>query len=520
MAERRIPFSVTDDDGVAHRGEIVIARSWRPDDEPDLALSFTIVLAQEPAPDGASPPESASVVICSPSVPVRLPASIAEAAATYTAGTNDSAGPVKLSRTTAGAFAEGRLVATSPLLIDMREVFAHGGRPKLELLARELIATGRRMDASWRTINEVLSWPRPPTRLTKPDKLRARLETTLARSASAPDNPGVAASIERLRTIANGGWPMGLAASVVDLKEDVALARCLSERPEEAAELIAMRGYLDAATPGPGRGALVVDHATTREQLSFVILLCEPHQLDRMRATFDVYQQSHAGAYAEHHQRYWRAFARLRALLHDAAPSAKALAQLNTISALGQPVGRDVLAEYERLTAERSACATTNLSDALRERPTCPTCHLSLDDGVPAEQADDVLRRIHNALGRQQQRLASEAVRRILARGGERLEQFLLIVQASDLAGLAQVLDDDLMTFLRELLSQPVAPTPEALDLFVQLARAYPSVSEDQLDAVIDTLRQLLTEKLTSQQADDPAHPAAFQLASLPPATS
>lgn len=520
MAERRIPFSVTDDDGVAHRGEIVLARSWRSAPEPDPELTFTIVLAQQPAPGDAPRPDSASVVICSPGAPVRLPASVAEAAATYTAGTNDSAGPVKLSRTTAAAFANGTLVAASPLPIDAREVFAHGGRPKLELLARELIATGRRVDASWRTINEVLSWPRPPARLTKPDKLRARLETTLPRSAAALDNAAVAASIERLRAIAGGASLAEVAASAADLKEDVALARCLAERPEEAAELIAMRDYLDAATPGPGRGALVVDHATTREQLSFVTLLCEPHQLDRMRATFDVYQQSHAGAYAEHHQRYWRAFARLRTLLRDAAPSAKALAQLNTIAALGQPVGRDALAEYDRLTAERSACAMTNVSDALRERPTCPTCHLSLDDGVPTEQADEVLRRIYNALGRQQQRLASEAVRRILARGGERLEQFLLIVQASDLAGLAQVLDDDLVTFLRELLSQPVAPTPEALDLFVQLARAYPSVSEEQLDAVIDTLRQLLTEKLSSQQADDPAHPAAFQLASLPPATS
>jgi hypothetical protein len=140
-----------------------------------------------------------------------------------------------------------------------------------------------------------------------------------------------------------------------------------------------------------------------------------------------------------------------------------------------------------------------------------------MEDGVPSEEAEEVLRRLHAALAGQQARLASEAVRRILARGGERLDQFLQIVQASDLAGLAQVLDDELLAFLRELLSQPVSPTPEALDLFEELARAYPVVSEEQVDAVVHTLRQLLSEQLASQRAADPSRAAAFRLASTPP---
>ena len=78
-------------------------------------------------------------------------------------------------------------------------------------------------------------------------------------------------------------------------------------------------------------------------------------------------------------------------------------------------------------------------------------------------------------------------------------------------------LDDELLAFLGELLAQPVSPTPEALDLFEHLARAYPIVSEEQVEAVIETLRQLLTEQLASQRASDPSRPAAFHLASVPP---
>ena len=107
-----------------------------------------------------------------------------------------------------------------------------------------------------------------------------------------------------------------------------------------------------------------------------------------------------------------------------------------------------------------------------------------------------------------------------MARGGRRLEQFLQIVQASDLTGLAHVLDGDLLEFLRELLSEPVAPTAEALDLFEELARSHPVVSEDQIDAVSQTLRTLLTEQLAAQQEHDPTASATFRLASIPPPQS
>ena len=40
---------------------------------------------------------------------------------------------------------------------------------------------------------------------------------------------------------------------------------------------------------------------------------------------------------------------------------------------------------------------------------------------------------------------------------------------------------------------------------------------EEQVEAVIGTLRQLLTEKLAVQRAADPARPTTFRLASAPP---
>lgn len=461
-------------------------------------------------------PERAPIVVCAPRTPVRLPVSIAEPLAPYEAGLEETPAPIRLSRSAMQAFASGTLAAALPLALDAHEVFGVGGRPRLALLARELLALREHLETRWRAIEEVLLWPRTPGRTVRPERVRSRLEAVLARTSGAAADAPVTSALERLRALAGIASPFEVAPSIAELREDVALARCLAERAEEAQELASMRSYLERATPGTGRRALLVDHAATREQLSFFTLLTDPRQLDRMRAVFRAYQQAYAAAYEEHHRRYWRASARLRGLLDDAAPTARALARLNSIDALGRPVGGAALAQYDRLVRGQPSCSVTDLDAALREQPACPACGVTLAESPPSEEAEETLRRLHAALARQQRRLASEAVRRILARGGERLEQFLRIVQASDLTGLVQVIDDELVAFLRELLSQPVTPTREALNLFEQLARAYPTVHEEQLDAVVATLRELLAERLAAQGAEDPTRPAAFQLAALP----
>ena len=535
MPDRRLPFTVKDDQEVPREGEIVIVRDWNPDIELNPAAAFTIVLAQRPLAADSPPPGTANVAVCAPASSIRLPATVAEAAVTHETGGTPAVSPLRLSRQAMAAYADGTLLSKHPLSISTRDVFSDGLRqPQLELLGRDLLAAVRRVEAWWRTLDEILSWPRAPARVVRPDQLRARLSATLERIPAPPGNtladtsiaeripapPSSAladTSIVRLREIAAGAQPNAIASSPAELKEDVALARCLAERPEEVAELAAMRAYLDAATPGPQMHELFVDHAVTRERLSFAALLDQPRELESMRATFELFQSGYVEAYTEHHRRHWRAFARLRAILDEGALTAQALVRLNTLRALGRPVGRAALAAYGRMTRGRRACSARELASALREQPLCPDCGITMENGAPSEETEEVLRRLHAALARQQARLAGEAVRRILARGGERIDQFLQIVQASDPAGLAQVLDDQLLAFLQELLSQPVSPTPEALDLFQELARAYPVVSEEQVEAVIGTLRQLLTEKLAVQRAADPAQPTTFRLASAPP---
>ncbi len=518
VADRRFPLTVTDDEGVSRQGEVYIVRAWRSDVAVSPNASFTIVLAQEPLAGDCPPPDAPNVVVCAPACPVRLTAAVAEATVAYDANEVPSAVPLRFPRRALDAYAGGTLVASHVLPVTAREVFADGvPGARLDSLACHLLAATRRVGRCWEALDRILSWPDPPSPLAQPRRVRARLHEALRGAPLPPTNAPAADALQRLLLITGGAQPEGVAPSPAALAEDAAYLRCRLERPEAADELATMRAYVESARPGTSSVDVAADHAFTREQLSFVTLLEQPHQLDGLRATFEMFRAEYTRAYARHHRAYWQAVARLHVALEDARPAARALAALNTLRALGRPLGQEALIAYERLAEARGACDAPALDAALPDLPTCPSCGITMDHAAPTGAAEGVVRRLSAALARQQARLASEAIRRILARGGERLEQFLQIVQAADVAGLARVLDDDLLTFLGALLAQPVSPTPEAQELFEELARAHPVVSKEQVEAVAKTLRRLLSEQLESQGTADPSRPAAFRLASEPP---
>jgi hypothetical protein len=282
------------------------------------------------------------------------------------------------------------------------------------------------------------------------------------------------------------------------LAEDAALLRCLIDQPDAASELLTIRAYLTGARTHDADADLAADHAFTVEQISFLTLLEQPHQLDRLRATFEMFRNAYSFAYVTHHDAYWQEVARLRAEVTAAGPAAAAIERLNTLQALGPAVGEAAVTAYRHLVAQPDACSATDLANALIGRPTCPQCGLSLGDTPPGGEVAGVLADLRAALATQQTRLAGEAVRRILDRGGERLQQFVQIVQAADVAALTRMLDDDLVAFLQDLL---VSPEVEVLDLLREIASAYPVDSVDQIDALVEALRSVLLKRLSQQRS-------------------
>jgi hypothetical protein len=367
----------------------------------------------------------------------------------------------------------------------------------------------------WEAAAEVLSWPAPAARVVQPTQVHAKLRPLVrgagkhVSDAAVTQQPG---PLDLVRQVAAGVAPCDVFPTAAAFSEAVAYARCRHEGHDGVGELVTMRAYLDQAVVPEDQPALVVDHAATREQLSFVALLIQPHRLDSMRAAFETFRAAFAVVYSGYHRRHWQSFRKLSRVVDSLTPVASAVERLNSLRALGAPVSEDAIEDYRRLSSCRTVCPADDLSAALIKRPLCGYCGLALNDSVPLDSLEDIAYRLNAALAVQQRRLASEAVRRILARGGARLDRFVEIVQATDTASLAQILDDELVVFLQELLAQPVTPTPEALQLFEQIALAHPVITEDQVDRVVETLRMLLLEQLSACSSDDGAPVPSFYL--------
>jgi hypothetical protein len=332
------------------------------------------------------------------------------------------------------------------------------------------------------------------------------------------DRPGLAPTrhaLERLTAVARSPGLAALAdfyGSPMALAEDVFLARCLLRDPPAALELAAMRDFLAHAVVPERLSELAMDRTVGLEQVSFATLWAEPHRLSSMRATFEYFRGRFRAALLAHHTGYWQAMRHLRLSLEDSESTASALARLNSLEQLGRPLGEDVLTQHGSLLAAVQDCPLVDRTQqALETAASCPACGLTLADEPPAAEVDAVLRRLSRALGQQMTRLSSEAVHRILARArGERIEQFLQVVQASDLAGLASVLDDELVEFLHDLLAG--GPTSAAPPVLERLRRAFPVVGEGEVEAATEVFRRLLEQALTEERRARPGHTPAVRL--------
>lgn len=433
-------------------------------------------------------------------------------------------------------YAEGRILAAAPARVPSRRVFpAKEGTPRLELLVQALLSApqGRGGDTAGdrflTALASALTAPSPAgveavdakTLLANLRKLLRQAEAGLPAGQTEGTTPP-SRILEEVRAVGEAdGGDEALAearrvfAEPLALAEAVFFCRCLARDPDSALELAEMRAYLKAAVIPDSVGELAMDQRVTLEQLSSAALFVEPHRFDGMRATFEYFRTRFASAYREHHRRYWDGCGRLLRELEEAEATARALIRLNSIKELGNAVGLNALAHYHDMRRTLEACPLDDaLPESLRKAPSCPMCAVTLADEPPQPAARDVPRRLHRALRQQQSRLSSAAIRHILAQQrGERIEQFLRVVQASDLRGLADVLDDELVSFLRDLLA---APAQTETPLLETLLRAYPEVSEDSLEAAVEEFRRLLVEELSAQRSSNPTGPPRIVLDARP----
>ena len=134
-------------------------------------------------------------------------------------------------------------------------------------------------------------------------------------------------------------------------------------------------------------------------------------------------------------------------------PQVEALARFNEMVELGQPVGVEVPQLFKDISISFSVCSAEEDRLTLEAVPYCETCLLRMDENAPSRDAEILFVATEKAMREYNRRLSSHGVRQILAHPTrEQIDQFINLVQVADPSALVNVLDDEVVEFLRRFL--------------------------------------------------------------------
>jgi len=294
-------------------------------------------------------------------------------------------------------------------------------------------------------------------------------------------------------------------ASPDPLREDVGIYARLRQLAGSAAEIQEMRAYLDAMALRSEDGELAGDRMLLLGQLSFGELERSPALWAGISDAFRQLKRRYRTAYQKHHRDTYQAMADLRARLVDVDRRLHALALLNAITELGDPVGEDLVGRFTRLQEQLRLCPVTEVAGVdVEPRPTCAACGLPLTVHAPTAEVETFLNDLERALQEQRRRLSAEAVRRVLERsGGDELSRLMEAARAAEIARLVDVLDERVAESIRRLLVEDGLVTAPA-EIFARLAELHPTVGEDEIPAAVRDFDELLHQALEEAREEYP----------------
>ena len=239
------------------------------------------------------------------------------------------------------------------------------------------------------------------------------------------------------------GGPAGLRAALD-------LYRRLDELSDLVPAITQARLYLDQMTFRPADQELSLERQTLVVRLAMGSLIASPSTWHSVEDGFQKLQRRYFAAYIKHHAQYHREAVELRYRLESLRPQVEALARLNEVPEFGGPLASEVPGRFADLMASIRACDSPEGEITLETLPHCQACLLPLSEEAPRRETDDLFRDVEIAMREYNRHLSSEGVRRVLADPtGEQLDKFISLVQVSDPSALANVLDDEVIRFLR-----------------------------------------------------------------------
>ena len=238
------------------------------------------------------------------------------------------------------------------------------------------------------------------------------------------------------------------------LEEDLATLDRLERLAEWADEILKALEYLQQAQVPQEMAELSIQRIALQQALTPEPLLQTSRGWMALVSEISRFKSGYAVAYRSHHQTLHQTLPTYQHDLESAKLKLRAHALLNTLPELGEPTGSDLSARLDRVAEGPSICLAGIATLDLETVPWCQSCRLSLDSSLPTEQLKGISSAIDSVLGEKNRQLSNLLVDRILqGNTDERFDQFLTMVQASDLSALSNTLNEELVAFIRRLLA-------------------------------------------------------------------
>ena len=182
-------------------------------------------------------------------------------------------------------------------------------------------------------------------------------------------------------------------------------------------------------------------------------LLNNPSLWGSIDESFQLLRVGYTNVYVSHHTRYYQEALELRHRLERVRLQVEALARFNEIPELGEPIGTEVPQLFQAVTGSIRVCTVGEDEPSLEEIPHCRSCQLPLGESVSHRDAESLFGAIEQAMREYNRRLSSHGVRQVLANPTrEQLDKFIDLLHVADPSVLANVLDDEVVEFLRRFL--------------------------------------------------------------------
>ena len=219
--------------------------------------------------------------------------------------------------------------------------------------------------------------------------------------------------------------------------------------------ILSVKVYLDRMKFGRDQQELSLERDSVVARIEPVSLLDEPALWSSVEEGFLRLRARFANAYVPHHARYHQDAAQLANRLEVLRPQVKALARFNQMRELGEPVGGEVHQIFRDVSGALKTCTLDENELSLEAAPQCPGCLLTLEEHVPHRAAEGLIGSAETALREYNRRLGSHSVRQVLAQPSkEQLDRYIDLLRVADASALANVMDDDVMEFLRQFLTK------------------------------------------------------------------